>query len=134
MYNQFTELHTVIDASVGSDSLNEHLASIVKLDVANNQDVLKQIPAETIDVTGSPNESLDLKSDASGYYGYGAYRQPYYNYNYNPYYTNYNWQDRNYGNYYNSQPYYNPYVYRRYSYYPGYYNPYRRQYPGQYYY
>lgn len=127
-------LHSVIDASLGSESLKEHLESIVKLDAPIPATLIKPIQAalgapipaplggpipdalklipESTDET-EPNENHDLKTDETSYYGYGGYRySPYYSYNGYPYYSNYynnNWQ---YGSYYN-QPYYS----RRY--YPG---------------
>lgn len=79
---------------------------IVKLDTPleappEMSDALNMIPNDTD--TKDPSENPDLQQDASGYYGYGGYRPPYYNY-YRPSYSNY-WS---YGNQY-QRPYYQYY-------------------------
>lgn len=119
------DVHPTIDASPGSNSLKEHLASIVKLDASQLETAKEDLKPEPIlpyapsilDVAGVPETetNTDLKSDASFYYGgYRGYGQPFYG---NPYYSNY-WS---YGNYYN-RPYYHHYpygYYRHNDYYPG---------------
>lgn len=64
-------------------------------------------PEIIVDATNSAEageDGTDLKTDATGYYGYGysRYRPSFYNYYGNPYYNNY----RYYGNYYPQNYYY----------------------------
>lgn len=75
-------------------------------------------PPNAVETPPAPTENSDLKADASGYYGYGSYRPPYYPYyggGY-PYYGAY-WP---YAGYYSrpSYPSYYPYGYRN-NYYSG---------------
>lgn len=115
----FIEPHNIIDADPLSNSLNEHLASIVKLDAPIIQDG-QTPPPNAVETPPAPTENSDLKADASGYYGYGygSYRPPYYPYyggGY-PYYGAY-WP---YAGYYSrpSYPSYYPYGHRN-NYYSG---------------
>lgn len=111
--------HSIIDAELGSDSLKEHLANIVKLDappvIPDGMNPLPEAPSEALSEAPVPSENSDLKSDASGYYG--AYRPPPY-YGYGAYYSGYYPYGQGYGQ--PSYPYYSsyPYGYRN-NYYSG---------------
>lgn len=141
------DVHAIINADPASNSLKEHLASIVKLDnpieappsiLTPDTPLDSAVPDLSIavpDITEpkEPSDNDDLKSDASIWYRYGGgYRSPYVppQYYRPPQYSNY-WQYENrynqpYHNYYPQQPvgYYNRpqygyYNYRPSSYYSG---------------